>query len=58
MLLCIFFKWLCQMHFGQCTVKFFHNIIGKLRFLGYYEKFDSILLEKASEFQILRIAYL
>ena len=33
MLLCIFFKWLCQMLFGQYGVKFFHNIIGKLKFL-------------------------
>ena len=33
-----FFKWLCQMLFGQYGVKFFHNIIGKLRFLRYYEK--------------------
>ena len=26
-------KWLCQMLFGQYGVKFFLNIIGKLRFL-------------------------
>ena len=24
--------------FGQYRVKFFHNILGKLRFLRYYEK--------------------
>ena len=32
MLLCIFFKWLCQMHFGQYRVKFFHNILENLNF--------------------------
>ena len=38
MLLCIFFKWLCQMLFGQYGVKFFPNILGILIFLRYYEK--------------------
>ena len=38
MLLCIFFKWLCYMLFGQYGVKFFHNILGILIFLWYYEK--------------------
>ena len=42
--LCIFFKWHCQMPFGQYRVKFFLNILGKLIFLRYYEiNFPKIL---------------
>ena len=38
MLLSIFFKWLCQILFGQYRVNFFPNILGILIFLWYYEK--------------------
>ena len=48
MLLCIFFKWLCQMLFGQYGVKFVHNILGILIFLWYYENIWLYTAQKAS----------
>ena len=55
MLLSIFFKWLCQMLFGQYGVKFFHNLLGILIFLWYYEKNWLYAAQKASGKAIWKI---